>query len=57
MTNRQATIAYLRHLADTPDGVKHRDWLFGAALMLGRDVSITWVDNRPKTEITEEKTQ
>lgn len=37
--NRADVIAYLRWLADQPDGVQHRQWLFHAALMLDRDVS------------------
>ena len=55
MTNRADIITYLRHLADTPDGVRHRAVLFAAALMLDRDVSITWVDNRPKDPEKEQR--
>lgn len=34
---RQDVIDYLRALADHPDGVRHREWLFHAAIMLKRD--------------------
>ena len=54
MTNRAATIAYLRHLADQPEGIRHRDWLFAAALMLDRDVNTVWVDSRSKPEQKEQ---
>lgn len=50
-SNRAATQAYLRWLADQPDGVKHREWLFSAALMLDRDTSITWIDKRGPAEL------
>lgn len=47
MNGRADVIAYLRTLADSKDGVEHRQWLFRAALMLDRDVSVTFVDRRP----------
>lgn len=44
MNGRADVIAYLRWLADQPDGVAHRDVLFRAALMLDRDNSTVFVD-------------
>lgn len=37
VNGRAELIAYLRWLADQPDGVAHRDVLFRAALLLDRD--------------------
>jgi len=54
LTNRAATIAYLRWMADQPEGVRHRDYLFAAALMLDRDTTITWIDRRGPAELAAE---
>lgn len=40
---RQEVVTYLRRLADLPEGVKHRTWLFHAAHMLNRDVTTIFV--------------
>ena len=37
MTGRAETVAYLRWLADQPDGIPHRQVLFRAALLITRD--------------------
>jgi hypothetical protein len=42
-TNRDDVIEYLVWLADQPDGVKHRAWLFHAALLIRRDRDTTFV--------------
>jgi hypothetical protein len=47
---RQDVIDYLRELADSPDGVTHRAWLFHAALLLRRDVDTVFVSQRPEQE-------
>jgi hypothetical protein len=41
---RQEVVAYLRYLADRPEGVRHRAWLFHAAHLLTRDATVifTW---------------
>lgn len=44
--NRPLLVAYLRWLADQPDGVRHREWLFQAAAVIDRAESITWIDKR-----------
>lgn len=47
---------YLRWLADQPDGVRHREWLFQAAALIDRDMTIAWIDRRPDDRAnTEEK--
>lgn len=35
--SRDEVIAYLRWLADCPEGIEHRAWLFHAALIIARD--------------------
>ncbi len=46
---REDVIAYLRWLADHPDGVKHREWLFHAAHLIARDASTVFVPMKPQT--------
>jgi len=36
-TDRRDVVAYLRWLADQPDGIDHRQVLFRAALIITRD--------------------
>lgn len=41
--SRAELIAYLRWLADQPDGVAHRAILFRSALLLDRDVTTSGI--------------
>ena len=45
--DRHDVIRYLRWLADQPEGVKHRDVLFRAALIIDRDATIVFVPMTP----------
>jgi hypothetical protein len=56
MIGRTEVIAYLRRLADKPEGIVHRAWLFQAALMLDRDVNTIFRCSRCKeTHVTEQR--
>lgn len=48
--SREDVRDYLRWLADQPDGVNHREWLFHAAHIIERDRTIVWV--RPTRQET-----
>lgn len=45
---RAEVVGYLRALADRPEGIEHRAWLFHAAHLLNRDAEIVWIDRRPR---------
>jgi hypothetical protein len=49
-TGRQEVIEYLRWLADHPDGITHRDWLFHAAHIIARDNTTVFVPLKPAPE-------
>lgn len=40
---RDDVVAYLKWLADSPDGMAHRHWLFHAALIIKRDAHTVYV--------------
>lgn len=50
MITRAEVEGYLVWLADQPDGVNHRAWLFHAALLIRRDASTVIVDKRHAQE-------
>jgi hypothetical protein len=39
---REEVVAYLRYLADLPEGVRHRAWLFHAAHIITRDATTVY---------------
>ena len=39
---REEVVQYLRWLADQPDGVRHRAWLFHAAHLIMRDATLVF---------------
>lgn len=43
---------YLRLLADTPEGIPHRTWLFHAAHLIDRGRATTWVCRYCRQPIT-----
>jgi hypothetical protein len=54
---RQDVIAYLRALADHPDGVRHRAWLFHAARIIALDRETIFTARSPQLppQIQEER--
>ena len=51
--DRQDVVTYLRWLADQPDGLKHRDWLFHAAHIINRDAETFGLPRRREYPDTE----